>query len=126
MASSSVPSPSNPPKMGAGAECFYRTQPALYEDDFSPAGFEWIDFKDNGSSVISYLRRGKSAEKYFWSSAISQPVPRYHYHVGIPRGGFWRELLTAMPKKTAEAGMEISAGSIRPPSPITGNMIPFP
>ena len=36
----------------------YRTEPALHELDFDPAGFEWIDCDDSDSSVISFLRRG--------------------------------------------------------------------
>ncbi|MFO7721238.1 MAG: 1,4-alpha-glucan branching enzyme, partial [Gillisia sp.] len=37
----------------------YKSEPALYEKSFSPEGFEWIDFKDADSSVISFLRKGQ-------------------------------------------------------------------
>ena len=41
-------------------ECnrFYLDTSALWENDFDGKGFEWIDFSDHKSSVISYLRKG--------------------------------------------------------------------
>jgi len=37
----------------------YQKSEALYSDDFSFNGFEWVDFHDAKNSVISYLRKGK-------------------------------------------------------------------
>ncbi len=37
---------------------FYLAHSALWEHDFNPSGFEWVDFSDNANSVISYLRKG--------------------------------------------------------------------
>jgi 1,4-alpha-glucan branching enzyme len=34
----------------------YRGTPALYEIDFTDAGFEWIDWGDRDNSVFSWLR----------------------------------------------------------------------
>lgn len=39
----------------------YHALPALWENDFSFSGFEWIDFSDSKNSVISYLRRGSGS-----------------------------------------------------------------
>ncbi len=41
---------------------FYYEHPQLWEIDFSAEGFEWIDFSDNASSVISYLRKSKTKQ----------------------------------------------------------------
>ena len=44
----------------------YRETPALWEDDASPAGFEWIDANDADQSVLSFLRlprRGRSRRR---------------------------------------------------------------
>lgn len=38
---------------------FYNHHPALWEEDFSKKGWEWVDFKDETHSVLSYLRKGK-------------------------------------------------------------------
>ncbi len=37
---------------------FYHEHTALWEFDFDPRGFEWVDFADKRNSVISYLRKG--------------------------------------------------------------------
>ena len=39
----------------------YRETPALYEQDFTAAGFNWIDCDDADVSVIAFLRRGAAA-----------------------------------------------------------------
>jgi 1,4-alpha-glucan branching enzyme len=39
---------------------FYQQHSALWERDFDPSGFEWIDFHDANNSVISYLRKGSN------------------------------------------------------------------
>ncbi|HEX7371867.1 MAG TPA: 1,4-alpha-glucan branching protein GlgB, partial [Thermodesulfobacteriota bacterium] len=74
---------------------FYRAEPALYELDFDPAGFEWIDCNDSEASTISLLRKGKSPEDLLLVVLNFTPVPRHNYRVGAPRGGFWKEALNS-------------------------------
>lgn len=38
----------------------YLAHPALWERDFHPNGFEWVDFSDSKNSVISYLRKSEN------------------------------------------------------------------
>jgi 1,4-alpha-glucan branching enzyme len=33
----------------------YKTQPALHE--FSPEGFEWINYSDHQNAVVSFIRK---------------------------------------------------------------------
>ncbi len=73
----------------------YRSEPALYEVDFENAGFEWVDFSDQESSVISFIRRGRSQGETILVVCNFTPVPRLNYRVGVPEGGFWRELLNS-------------------------------
>jgi 1,4-alpha-glucan branching enzyme len=73
----------------------YRTEPALHEIDFSPEGFEWIDFHDWEESVISFLRKGKRTRDLILTVCNFTPVPRHNYRVGVPRGGFWKEILNS-------------------------------
>lgn len=74
---------------------FYRREPALYEVDFGNEGFEWIDFRDADSSIICFLRKGRSTGDIVVAAANFTPVPRLDYLVGLPRGGFWREMLNS-------------------------------
>jgi 1,4-alpha-glucan branching enzyme len=71
----------------------YRAEPALHELDFQTTGFEWIDFRDWERSVISFIRKGKNTDDIILVVCNFTPVLRYGYRVGVPRGGFWRELL---------------------------------
>ena len=73
----------------------YRREPALYELDTQPAGFEWIDCNDTLLSVVSCLRRGRSTDDLILIACNFTPVPRLNYRVGAPRGGFWREVLNS-------------------------------
>jgi 1,4-alpha-glucan branching enzyme len=72
-----------------------RTEPALHELDFTPAGFEWIDFGDRDNSVMSFLRKGRSPADTLLVVCNMTPVPRQDYRVGVPGGGFWKELLNS-------------------------------
>ena len=74
---------------------FYRSEPALFEMDCDPKGFEWIDCSDAEGSVVSLLRKAKSTGDCVLVIANFTPVPRYNYRVGAPKGGFWRETLNS-------------------------------
>jgi 1,4-alpha-glucan branching enzyme len=73
----------------------YREEPALHEQDCRPEGFEWIDCNDAESSTLSFLRKGQSADDAILVVCNFTPVPRLRYQVGVPRGGYWRELLNS-------------------------------
>jgi 1,4-alpha-glucan branching enzyme len=72
----------------------YGAEPALHELDCDGAGFEWIDCNDAEHSVVSFLRRSRSGEEIAVVCNFT-PVPRQSYRIGVPRGGFWRELLNS-------------------------------
>ena len=69
--------------------------PPLHERDFNPAGFRWVDCTDWQQSVIAWLRMGERKDEYVLCAANFTPVPREGYQVGVPCGGFWREVLNS-------------------------------
>jgi len=73
----------------------YANEPALYELDFDMKGFEWVDFHDWEHSIISFLRKGKSTDDIILVVCNFTPVLRENYRVGVPRGGFWQEVLNS-------------------------------
>jgi 1,4-alpha-glucan branching enzyme len=73
----------------------YRGEPALHQLDCEPAGFEWVDANDSEQSVLSFLRKGRSADESLLVVLNFTPVPRHNYRVGVPRGGLWREVLNS-------------------------------
>jgi 1,4-alpha-glucan branching enzyme len=72
----------------------YRAEPALHASDCSAAGFEWIDTGDAAQSVLSYLRRADDGATILVACNFT-PIPRQNYRLGVPNGGFWRELLNS-------------------------------
>ncbi len=74
---------------------FYRSEPALFELDSDPAGFEWIDCNDSQRSLISLLRHGRDPQRHVVLVCNFTPVPRHNYRVGVPAGGTWREVLNS-------------------------------
>jgi 1,4-alpha-glucan branching enzyme len=72
----------------------YVTEPALHELDFEPAGFSWVDANDRDQSVVSIIR-SSSAARHMLGVFNFTPVPRPGYRVGVPEGGYWRELLNS-------------------------------
>jgi 1,4-alpha-glucan branching enzyme len=71
----------------------YRTEPALHEVDFEPAGFEWMDCSDAQQSVVAFVRRARDPRNLVLVVCNFTPVPRHGYRVGVPVEGFYRELL---------------------------------
>jgi 1,4-alpha-glucan branching enzyme len=82
----------------------YRSEPALYEKDMEPSGFEWVDANDHQNSVLSFVRRGSSTDDLVLFIANLTPVVRYQYRVGVPRAGQWRELLNSDAEQYAGSG----------------------
>jgi 1,4-alpha-glucan branching enzyme len=74
---------------------FYRSEPALYTQDFSQDGFEWIDCSDNRHSVVSFLRRTKDSDEFILTVCNFTPQPHSHYRVGVPARGYYRELFNS-------------------------------
>jgi len=73
----------------------YRTEKALYELDFDPAGFEWIDCNDTQQSTLSLIRKSRSTSEIILVVLNFTPTPQYNYQVGAPRGGLWQEILNS-------------------------------
>ncbi len=71
----------------------YASAPALHEVDFDWRGFEWLDSNDADNSVFSFLRRAKDPEDFVVVVSNFTPIPRHNYRVGVPRLGFYREIL---------------------------------
>ncbi len=65
----------------------YRESPALYQQDFSPAGFEWIAADDVDASVFAFLRKPRDAGSPVLVVSNMTPVPRSNYLLGVPLGG---------------------------------------
>jgi 1,4-alpha-glucan branching enzyme len=72
---------------------FYTSNRALYEVDFHYAGFEWVDFRDVESSIISFIRRAQDPKDFLLFCCNFTPMPREKYEFGVPDEGFYEEVL---------------------------------
>ena len=73
----------------------YQAEAPLYELDFSPEGFEWIDHLDVQSSTLSFIRKARTSREFVLAVFNFTPVVRRDYRVGAPVAGFWKELLNS-------------------------------
>jgi len=70
----------------------YKTEPALWELDDTHEGFEWIDFHDADNSVVAFMRRSIAGEVIVFA-VNATPLVREGYRLGVPGGGFYREII---------------------------------
>jgi 1,4-alpha-glucan branching enzyme len=98
----------------------YRGEPLLYETDFDPAGFEWVDCKDFQRSIISFLRRSRNGEDQLLFVCNFTPVVRQNYRVGAPSEGFWKEILNSDAPLYGGSGQGNFGGLSTVPLPIHG------
>jgi 1,4-alpha-glucan branching enzyme len=74
---------------------FLKQEPALFERDFHQDGFEWVDISDWESSMVSFIRKGKNKKDTLVVVCNFTPVLRNNYKIGVPSGGFWKEVLNS-------------------------------
>jgi 1,4-alpha-glucan branching enzyme len=70
----------------------YQKEPALWEQDDSNEGFEWIDFHDADNSVVSFLRKSRSGDIIVFV-VNATPMVRHDYRLGVPSAGFYLEII---------------------------------
>ncbi|WP_417849560.1 1,4-alpha-glucan branching protein GlgB [Thalassoglobus sp.] len=69
--------------------------PALHQLDCSSEGFSWIQADDAANSVYAYCRFSKNAEEILVVVLNMTPIPREGYRVGVPKHGFYKEILNS-------------------------------
>jgi 1,4-alpha-glucan branching enzyme len=73
----------------------YKSEPSLYEIDFSFEGFQWIDFSDSDNSIISFVRRAVKSDDLLIFVCNFTPVARFDYRLGVPIKGHYTEVLNS-------------------------------
>ncbi len=70
----------------------YRASPALHSQDFSDAGFEWIDHGDAQRNLLSFVRKGREGQMMLVLCNFA-PVVHDGLRMGVPLAGRWQERL---------------------------------
>jgi 1,4-alpha-glucan branching enzyme len=73
----------------------YRRERALHEVDFHYSGFDWIDFQDAASSIISFDRKSADGRDTVTTVFNFTPVPRIGYRVGVREPGMYAEIFNS-------------------------------
>jgi 1,4-alpha-glucan branching enzyme len=82
----------------------YLKEPALYQIDFDPAGFEWIDTGDYKHSILSFIRKGYAAEDMIAVVLNFTPETHFNYDIGVPLADNWGEILNSNAAKYGGSG----------------------
>lgn len=82
----------------------YTSHPALYEGDYLPEGFEWIDCMDAEHSIITFLRRSKNSKEQLLVVCNFTPVSHTGYRVGVPFAGRFKEIFNSSMEEFGGSG----------------------
>ena len=95
----------------------YRAEPSLHEVDFEFAGFEWIDVNDADNSCLAFLRHTRSRDEQLVVACNFTPVVRSGYRLGVPKEGFYREVLNTDADCYGGSGVTNQPGKYASPLP---------
>jgi 1,4-alpha-glucan branching enzyme len=73
----------------------YKSRPALYEKQFSPEGFEWINYSDHQNAVLAYIRKGNNSKENLVIVCNLTQVVRENYRIGVPKKGKLEEIFNS-------------------------------
>jgi 1,4-alpha-glucan branching enzyme len=87
----------------------YTNEPVLSQNDFNSQGFRWISCHDADANLISYLRSDRSEEVLFAVACHFGGAQR-DYRIGVPRRGFWREVVNTNSQYYGGSGLGNDGG----------------
>src|SRR5204863_2848339 len=70
----------------------YTSEPTLSQNDFNSQGFRWLTCHDADANLIAYLRSDPTEQTVFAVVCHFGGAQR-DYRIGVPRRGFWREVV---------------------------------
>ncbi len=83
----------------------YRNETALYENNFSPDGMEWVEANDADNSIYIYLRKGKNGDDVLM--VVLNLTPRvFDYKIGVDEGTNWEVILNSDDEEFAGSGVQ--------------------
>jgi 1,4-alpha-glucan branching enzyme len=77
----------------------YQSEPALFEKQFEPGGFEWVDLNHRSDSVMVYKRKGKKEKDDVLVILNVTPVVRNDWEIFVHGKGKWSEIFNSDSKE---------------------------
>jgi 1,4-alpha-glucan branching enzyme len=82
----------------------YQNNKCLYELDYDPKGFEWIDPDNNNQSILTFIRKGKKKDDILIFVCNFTPVVHYDFRIGVPYLKNYVEVLNSDDEKYGGSG----------------------
>jgi 1,4-alpha-glucan branching enzyme len=82
----------------------YRKSPALYELQFDPNGFEWVEVNKREEAVIAFKRKGKNPKDDILVVLNMTLLPRHQFSIHVHGNKTWNQLFNSDDKKYGGAG----------------------
>jgi len=82
----------------------YKNNPALFELQFDPKGFEWVEINKREEAVIAFKRKGLKPENDVLVIMNMTPVPRHQFPIHVQGKKVWSEIFNSDAKKFWGAG----------------------
>ncbi|MFN4199518.1 MAG: 1,4-alpha-glucan branching protein GlgB, partial [Flavobacterium sp.] len=96
----------------------YKSNPALYEKQFTAEGFSWINYSDHQNAVLSYLRIGENEKESLVIVCNFTPVIREDYRIGLPLKGKLKEIFNS-------DALDYGGSGVLNPKPIKIEAVPY-
>lgn len=87
----------------------YRKYPALYEQDDSWAGFEWLNADDAENSVYSFVRKSSTGRNSLLFVLNMTPIRREGYRIALTKNKKYKLLLNSDEERFGGWGNELPA-----------------
>ena len=84
----------------------YNKYPSLYELDYDPKGFSWINADDTYKSIYSFVRYSSTRKNSMLIVLNFTPIARDDYRVGVPENKKYRLILNSDEKRFGGLGKE--------------------
>jgi 1,4-alpha-glucan branching enzyme len=98
----------------------YRAEPALWEVDFAPHGFEWLVGDARDDNVLAYLRRSADGSRELVCLVNLSPTVRTDWRLPLPRAGTWREVLNTDAEAYGGTNVGNLGAIVAEPEPLHG------
>ncbi|MCK5841615.1 MAG: 1,4-alpha-glucan branching protein GlgB [Candidatus Sabulitectum sp.] len=73
----------------ASLNTFYKEHPQFFGSDCNGDSFQWVDFSDTDSTIVSFLRKTENHSPMLCIFNMT-PMKRQNYRIGVPVEGTWK------------------------------------
>ncbi|NLM97082.1 MAG: 1,4-alpha-glucan branching protein GlgB [Halanaerobiaceae bacterium] len=84
---------------------FYLKSPSLWDADYRTEGFEWIDADNNEQSILVFIRRSVTEDRYLIVLSNFTPVVYRNFRIGVPENTYYREVFNSDEERYGGSGV---------------------